>query len=78
VFYGDLLLDNVTLLVLHDSRRGGGTIHARVYVDGPRMVNNNADSHLVDFMNLGADIAALTIWNGTELSKISHLRQGNE
>jgi len=28
-----------------------------------------------DFMNLGADIIALTIWNGTELDKISHLRQ---
>jgi len=28
----------------------------------------------VDFMNLGADIVALAIWNGTELNKISHLR----
>ena len=35
----------------------------------------NADSSLVDFMNLGADIVALTIWNGTELNKIGHLRQ---
>ena len=72
------LPNNVTLLVLHDSRRGGGAIHARVYVDGPCLVDDSADSHLVDFMNLGADIVALTIWNGTELSKISHLRQGIE
>jgi len=27
-----------------------------------------------DFMNLGADIVALAIWNGTELNKIAHLR----
>jgi len=32
------------------------------------------DSSIVDFMNLGADIVALAIWNGTELNKISHLR----
>ena len=32
------------------------------------------DSSLVDFMNLGADIVALAIWNGTELNKIAHLR----
>jgi len=27
-----------------------------------------------NFMNLGADIVALSIWNATELGKISHLR----
>jgi len=27
-----------------------------------------------DFMNLGADIVALAIWNGSELNKISNLR----
>lgn len=32
------------------------------------------DGIQVDFMNLGADIVALAIWNGTELNKIAHLR----
>lgn len=42
------------------------------------MDNNDIDPDLVDFMNLGADIIALTIWNGTELDKISDLRRGKD
>lgn len=34
----------------------------------------SSDLFLVDFMNLGADVVALGIWNGTELGKIAHLR----
>ena len=60
--------------VLLDSGRSAEAVRTRVCVNGLYPMDRSTEFIPVDFMNLGADIVALAIWNGTELNKISHLR----